>query len=151
MTRFGMLETLILNNNFLFNSKVFRKYCNDLGIKNRSSSLSYPKSNRQTEATNKTIVNGLNKRLKKSKGKWDEELPNVLWTYQTTHKRSIGETPFSMTCKTEAVIPVEIGLASMRIIRFSLCVNNLMLTEQLHGREQRDSIHSIDRLPAETV
>ena len=68
---------------------------------------------------NKTIVNGLKKRLEGAKGNWAEELLNVFWAYQTTPRRSTGETPFSMTYGVEAVIPIEIGLSSMRVIDFS--------------------------------
>lgn len=68
---------------------------------------------------NKVIVNGLKKRPKGAKGKWAEELPNVLWAYRTTPRRSMGETPFSMAYKTKAIIPVEIGLSSVRILDFS--------------------------------
>lgn len=34
-------------------------------------------------------------------------------------KRSTGETPFSMAYGTEAVIPVKVGLSSMRVSNFS--------------------------------
>lgn len=71
----------------------------------------------------------MKKRLKNAKRKWDEELPNVLDAYQITPRQSTGETPFCMTYKTEAVILVDIGLASMRITRLSSSVNNLMLIE----------------------
>lgn len=33
-TRFGVPESLILDNELQFDSKAFRKYCGDLGIKN---------------------------------------------------------------------------------------------------------------------
>ena len=49
-----------------------------------NSTLAYPQSNGQAEASNKTILDGLKKRLEKAKGKWAEELPSVLWAYQTT-------------------------------------------------------------------
>ena len=48
------------------------------------------------------------------KGVWLEELPSVLWAYRTTTSTSTGETPFNLTYGTEAVIPVEIGLTSLR-------------------------------------
>ncbi|RVW90004.1 hypothetical protein CK203_035897 [Vitis vinifera] len=38
----------------------------------------------QAEATNKTLINALKKRLEQAKGKWVEELPGVLWAYRTT-------------------------------------------------------------------
>ena len=75
---------LISDNDLQFDSKTFRKYCPDLGIKNRYSTLAYLQKNGQAEAVNKVIVNRLKKRLDDAKGKWVEELPHVLWTYRTT-------------------------------------------------------------------
>ena len=95
---------LISDNGLQFDSKTFRKYCSDLGVKNRYSTLAYLQGNEQAEPVNKVIVNGLKKRLDNAKGRWVEELPHVLWTYRTPRK-STGETPFSMTYGAEAVIP----------------------------------------------
>ena len=72
---------LISDNSLQFDSKIFRKYYSDLGIKNRYSTLAYLQRNGQAEDVNKVIVNGLKKRLDDAKGKWVEELPHVLWTY----------------------------------------------------------------------
>ena len=44
-TRFGVLCTLISDNRLQFDSKAFKKYCSDLGIKNRYLSPAYPQSN----------------------------------------------------------------------------------------------------------
>ena len=49
-----------------------------------------------------------------AKGAWPKELPNVLWTYRTIARTPIGETPFRFTYGTEAVIPVEVGITSLR-------------------------------------
>jgi len=73
----------VSNNGLQFDSKAFYKYCGDLGIKNKYLTPAYPLSNGQTEATNKAIANGLKKRLEGAKGRWIEELPNVLWAYRT--------------------------------------------------------------------
>ena len=81
ITRFEVPETLILDNRLQFNSKAFWKYYSDLGIKNRYSTPVYPQSNGQAKETNKVIVVGLKKRLEGAKGRWAEELPNVLWAY----------------------------------------------------------------------
>ena len=81
---FGTPHTLILDNGLQFDSKAFRQYCSDLGIKNRYSTLAYPQGNGQAEAVNKVIVNGLKKRLDDAKGKWMKELSHVIWTYRTT-------------------------------------------------------------------
>ena len=84
VTRFWVPNALISNNGLQFDSKAFRKYCSNLGIKNRYSTLAYPQGNGQSEAVNKVIVNRLKKRLDDAKGKCIEELPHVLWTYRTT-------------------------------------------------------------------
>ena len=53
--------------------------------------------------------------LEGAKGAWFEELPNVLWAYRTTTRVSEGETSFRLTFDTEAIIPVEVGLMSLRV------------------------------------
>ena len=81
VTRFGVPHTLISDNGLQFDSKAFKKYCSDLGIKNRYSTPAYPQGNGQAEVVNKVIVSGLKKKLDNAKGKWVEELPHVFWTY----------------------------------------------------------------------
>ena len=103
---------------------MFRRYCGELGITNRYSTPAYPQENGQAKVVNKVIVNGLKKRLDDAKGKWVEELPHVLWTYRTTPRRSTGETPFSMTYGTEAVIPLETGFPMSRTSSFNPNDNN---------------------------
>ena len=68
VTRFGIPHTLISDNGLQFDSKAFRRYCCDLGIKNRYSTPAYPQGNGQAEAINKVIVSGLKKRLATQKG-----------------------------------------------------------------------------------
>ena len=38
----------------------------------------------------------------------------MLWAYRTTVRTPTGETPFKMAFGTEVVIPVEIGVLSIR-------------------------------------
>ena len=78
VTWFGIPCTLISNNGLQFDSKAFKRYCCDLGITNRYSTLTYPQGNGQAETVNKVIVNGLKKKLDDAKGKWVEELPHIL-------------------------------------------------------------------------
>ena len=78
VTWFKIPHTLILGNRLQFDSKAFRRYSCELGMKNRYSTPAYPRGNGQVEAVNKVIVNGLKKRLDDAKGKGVEELPHVL-------------------------------------------------------------------------
>nr|GEW67471.1 hypothetical protein [Tanacetum cinerariifolium] len=73
-----------------------------------------------------------------------EELPHVLWAHRTMIKSSHGETPFSLTYGTEAVILAEIGMPTYRTAAVDVIHNdeklrlNLDLLEE--GRE-RAAIH----------
>ena len=131
VTRLRVPHVLISDNGLQFDSKMFRRYCGELGITNRYSTPTYPQGNGQTEAVNKVIVSGLTKRLDDAKGKWVEKLPYVLWTYRTTPCRSTGETPFSMTYGTETVIHLEIGFLTSRTSSFNPRDNDEQLTKSL--------------------
>ena len=64
--------------------------------------------------TNRTLLKIIKDRLDEAKGAWPKELPNVLWAYRTTARTLTGETPVSLTYGTEVVIPVKVGITSMR-------------------------------------
>ncbi|XP_028125309.1 uncharacterized protein LOC114322227 [Camellia sinensis] len=78
ITRFGIPKALISDNGTQFDGKPFRGFCEELKIEFYNSTLAYPQSYGQVEASNKAILDGLKKRLETAKGKWAEELPNVL-------------------------------------------------------------------------
>ena len=108
-----------------------------MGVKNRYSTLACLQGNEQAEPVNKVIVNGLKKRLDNAKGRWVEELPHVLWTYRTTPRKSTRETPFSMTYRAEAVIPLENGFPTMRTSTFTSDGNSELLKKNLDLIEER--------------
>ena len=137
VTRFGVPHVLISDNGLQFDSKMFRRYCSEVGIANRYSTPAYPQGNEQAEAVNKVIVNGLKKMLDDAKGKWVEELSHVLWMYRTTPRRSTRETPFSMTYGTEAVIPLETGFLTLRTSSFNPRGNDEQLTKSLDLVEEK--------------
>ncbi|GFY96809.1 hypothetical protein Acr_11g0011150 [Actinidia rufa] len=86
-----------------------------LKIKFYNSTPSYPQCNKQAKASKKTIMNGIKKRLEKVKGKWVEEMPNVLWAYQTTPRKATNKTPYSLSFGFKTVIPLEVDLPTIQI------------------------------------
>ena len=66
-----------------------------------------------------------------------EKLPHVLWTYRTAPRRSTGETPFSMTYGTEALIPLETGFPTLRTSTFTSDGNDGLLGKSLNLIEER--------------
>ncbi|RDX88255.1 Tf2-6, partial [Mucuna pruriens] len=118
----------------IFASRVTVEFCEGLRIKQIFTSVQHPQSNGQAEAANKVILKGLRKRLEEAKGKWAEELLQVLWSYHTTPHSTTNETPFRLTFGTEAVIPVEIGESSAHELRANLDLLQ-EVSETTHIRE----------------
>ncbi|GJU25614.1 reverse transcriptase domain-containing protein [Tanacetum coccineum] len=73
-----------------------------------------PQSNGLVERANRSLGEGIKARLGEGNKNWVEELPHVLWAHRTMIKSSHGDTPFSLTYGTEAVIPVKIGMPTYR-------------------------------------
>lgn len=69
--------------------------------------------------TNQTLLKVIKVRLEVAKGAWPNELPSVLWAYRTTARIPTGETPFNLKYSSKVVIPVEIGVISLRRELFS--------------------------------
>nr|GEU95244.1 hypothetical protein [Tanacetum cinerariifolium] len=65
---------------------------------------------------NKSLGEEIKARLDKRSKNWLEEISHVLWKHRTMIKSSNGETPFSLTYETKAVILVEIGMPTLRTV-----------------------------------
>jgi ribonuclease HI len=137
ITRFGIPWAVISDNGTQFESRLFKGFCSDLGIRNFFSSPGYPQSNGQAEVSNKVILNGIKRKLEAAKGKWVEELPSILWTYRTTVRKSTNETPFALAFGVEAVIPLEIGMPTIRTTEFDVQTNEDNLRKDLDLVEER--------------
>lgn len=59
-------------------------------------------------------MNGIKKWLAKAKGNWIEEIPMVLWSYRTTLRTSMRETPVSLTYGAEAMLSVVVMIGTLR-------------------------------------
>ncbi|XP_072074017.1 uncharacterized protein [Arachis hypogaea] len=116
ITRFGIPKVVISDNGTQFTDKKFVEFLAGLGIKQKFSSVEHPQTNGQVESANKVILLGLKKRLDNKKGAWADELTSVLWSYRTTEQSATGETPFRLTYRVDAMIPVEIDEPSPRLL-----------------------------------
>jgi hypothetical protein len=143
VTRFGISWAVVSDNGTQFEGKVFKGFCSDLGIRNFFSSPGYPRANGQAEVSNKVILDGIKKRLEEAKGKWVEELPSVLWTHRTTHRRLTSETPFALAYGVEVIIPLEVGLPIIRTTEFDAEQNENNLRKDLNLIEERRDLAAI--------
>ncbi|KAJ9552838.1 LOW QUALITY PROTEIN: hypothetical protein OSB04_016883 [Centaurea solstitialis] len=101
--RFGVPSEIMCDNGSQFISEKTRKFCDERGIQQITSTPRYP--------YNKVIINSIRKRLKDAKGKWVEELPSA---YRTTPRTSTRQNPFSLVYGCEAVLPIESRLPIAR-------------------------------------
>lgn len=83
------------------------------------------------EVTNRVIVEGIKKKLKKAGGGWANELHGILWAHHTTPKEATGETPFALVHGTEAVLPVEVEMETARMMKLDHGENQLALRNEL--------------------
>jgi len=81
-------------------------------------SVEHPQTNGQVESANRILLRGLKRRLEKAKGVWAEEVPRIVWFYNTTPQTSTMETPFSLVYGSDTMIPVEIHESSPRFQNF---------------------------------
>ena len=79
--------------------------------------------------------------LEGAKCAWPKKVPSVLWAYRTTTKTLTGEMPFNLKYGTEAVIPVEVGVTSIKREFFNEETNNEQLRTNLDCLDEiRDDV-----------
>ncbi|GJW03012.1 reverse transcriptase domain-containing protein [Tanacetum coccineum] len=112
--KFGLSREIISDNEKQFRDNPLKDWCEKLNIKQRFASIKHPQTNGQVERANRNLREGIKARLDEENKNWVEEVPHVLWAHRTMIKTSNGDTSFSLAYGTEAVIPVEIGMPSLR-------------------------------------
>nr|GEX03746.1 reverse transcriptase domain-containing protein [Tanacetum cinerariifolium] len=112
--RFGIPGEIVSDNDKQFSDNPFKDWCDKLIITQRFTSVKHPQSNELVERANQSLGEGIKSHLGEGNKNWVEELPHVLWAHRTMIKSSHGDTPFSLTYGTEAVIPIEIGMPTYR-------------------------------------
>ncbi|GJS22638.1 reverse transcriptase domain-containing protein [Tanacetum coccineum] len=108
--RFGLPGEIISDNGKQFSDNPFKDWCDKLNITQRFASVKHPQSNGLVERANRSLGEGIKARLGEGNKNWLEELPHVLWAHRTMIKSSHGDTSFSLTYSTEAVILAEIEM-----------------------------------------
>jgi hypothetical protein len=117
--RFGIPHTLISDNGTQFNADSTMAFLDKLGIHSNFASVSHPASNGLAEVTNRTILEGLKKKVAANRKNWPAKLDEILWSYRTTPREATQQTPFSLVYGMDAVTPVELIAPSLRISTYS--------------------------------
>ncbi|GJW00078.1 reverse transcriptase domain-containing protein [Tanacetum coccineum] len=141
--RFGLPGEIISDNGKQFRDNPFKDWCEKLCIRQCFASVKHPQANGLVERANRSLGEGIKARLDEKSKDWIEELPHVLWAHRTMIKSSNGETPFSLTYGTEAVIPTEIGMPTLRTAEIDQTKNNEALGINLDLIEEKRELAAI--------
>jgi hypothetical protein len=107
--RFRVSSELTVDKGKQFENQDFRDFRFSISTKPIFASVYHPQSNGVVEHANGKIFTAIKKRLlDDKKGKWVDQLPEVVWALNTTECRATGFTPFRLLYGSEAMTPQEI-------------------------------------------
>ena len=112
---FGIPKIIITDYAMNLNSHLMKDVLEQFKIVHCHSTPYRTKPNGAVEAANTNIKKILRKMVQGSR-QWHEKLPFALMGYRTTVRTSVGVTPYLLVYGTEAVIPAEVEVPSLRTI-----------------------------------
>lgn len=113
--RYGIPSSIVTDNGGQFKNKDLDELCEKFKIKQHWSSVYYLQGNGQAEASNKNLFTILHRTMNKSGKDWHLQLNPILWAYRTSIKTPTRATPFSLLYGSEAVLPIEVEIPSLRV------------------------------------
>ncbi|XP_019196318.1 PREDICTED: uncharacterized protein LOC109190299 [Ipomoea nil] len=137
VSRFGVPVQLVTDNGKQFEGAYFANFLATIGTKAIKSSVAYPQGNGQVENANRTILDGLKKKLYSAGRNWADELPYILWAYRTTPREATKETPFALVYGAEARLPIEAWVPTAREKEFDPDANDEMMAVELDSVEEK--------------
>jgi transposase InsO family protein len=114
---FRVPQSLTTDQGPSFMSHQFREFVESMKIKLMNSSPYYVQANGQAEASNKVLIKIIKKRIEDSPRRWHEKLSEALWAHRTSGHGATKVIPFELVYGQEAVLPIEIGLQNLKVIR----------------------------------
>lgn len=137
--RFGVPNSIIIDNGTQFTGRKFLEFCDDYQIRMDWASVAHPQTNGQVERANGMILQGLKPRIFNKLNKfgkhWVEELPSVVWSLRTTPSRATGFSPFFLVYGAETVLPTDLEYGSSRLKAYQ---------EQRNQQLRENSLDQVD-------
>jgi hypothetical protein len=115
--RFGIPQTLTMDQGTSFVAKEVHDIVNYYGIKLLNSSTYYAQANGQAESSNKTLVKLIKEKIEDNPKRWHEVLSEALWAHRISRHGATKVTPFDLVYGQEAVFPVEVNLGAYRLAK----------------------------------
>ncbi|GKV15290.1 hypothetical protein SLEP1_g26087 [Rubroshorea leprosula] len=113
--RFGLPETVTSDQGTVFVGAQVEAFAKEMGFRLLTSTPHYAQANGQVEASNRIVINPLEKMVDDNPRCWHELLSDTIWAYRTSQRSSTKATPFSLTYGHDVVLPMELSARSLRI------------------------------------
>ncbi|GKV34366.1 hypothetical protein SLEP1_g42743 [Rubroshorea leprosula] len=151
--RFGLPETITTDQGTVFVSHQVEAFAKEMGFRLLNSTHHYAQANGQAEASNKVVINLLEKMVDDNPRRWHALLSETLWAYRTSQRSSTKMTPFALTYGHNAVLPMELIARSLRVvIQHNLQSGEYDEAMMLELEDLEDSrLTALDRLQAQKL
>nr|ABA98733.1 retrotransposon protein, putative, unclassified [Oryza sativa Japonica Group] len=106
--------TITTDQGSIFVSHEFVQFADSMGIKLLNSSPYYAQANGQAEASNKSLIRLIKRKISDYPRKWHTRLAEALWSYRMAYHGSIQVPPYKLVYGHEAVLPWEVRIGSRR-------------------------------------
>ncbi|KAJ9166930.1 hypothetical protein P3X46_021619, partial [Hevea brasiliensis] len=116
--RHGLPSEIVTDNAKNLNGPKIRNLCDQYKIRHLNSSPYRPQMNGAVEAANKNLKRIIRK-MTITYRDWHDMLPFALHAYQTSVRTSTRATPYSLVYGMEAILPIEVEIPSLRILKES--------------------------------
>nr|ABF97185.1 retrotransposon protein, putative, unclassified [Oryza sativa Japonica Group] len=138
--RFGIPQTITTDQGSIFVSDEFVQFADNMGIKLLNSSPYYAQVNGQAEASNKSLIKLIKRKISYYPRQWHTRLAEALWSYRMACHGSIQVPPYKLVYGHEAVLPWEVRIGSRR----TELQDNLTIDEyyNLMADEREDLVQS---------
>ncbi|MCO5592446.1 hypothetical protein L7F22_046448 [Adiantum nelumboides] len=114
--KFGVPLEILSDRGPGFRGDLVGELMKKLGIERRHSTPYYPQCNGLVEKVNGMICKIITKQVVFKPKDWDKHLSAALWAYRASFRTSLGYTPYHLVFGKEAILPIEVQLASLKII-----------------------------------
>jgi hypothetical protein len=115
ITHFRILECLVLDNASYFSSLDMNFFSLENGIKIKYSASYYPQGNGLVESTNKKMIKIIKRTVSENNKNWHNALYKAHWADRVTLRDSIGNSPFFLIYRREAILSPHVFLPSLQL------------------------------------
>ncbi|XP_059639262.1 uncharacterized protein LOC132281584 [Cornus florida] len=112
-----LIETIVADNGFVFRAgEVLQLGC-DIQVKIVTSTPYYAQRNGQAEASNKVVIEIIEKMIQDKPRCWHGTFSEASWSYRNSKRTSTRTTPYRLTFSHDAVLLMELNVKSTKVIK----------------------------------